>query len=444
MTARPWPNRITRAKLAPGAQAFLFIPRVGDIVRQTEADPFYEFPMLRGDGWTAPYYDAEGNEIREDGVNLGTVGPGLDWGMPAVTDDDGTTRQLKRDPTGAWEMTRVVTPGNFGNLDWRNADASETLTWIGPPNRYWGFDNQFEFFYQPRIYRRGRLYATAPERVIGCALYKSGATRVVVAATTSFASADGDYTSPGEGQDFADGQVDETNMYCRIGGGEAETTDLYDAGDFADLVAQYEAAATDAERETLRGQIEAYAKRWHDLELRGHVDLIDTGVPEMQSASYPNRRLGLDVFPWHFNASGNQGQTLRRQSAYSAATLANGYDASSDVRAYRYERIKVDLAYNITTVTVAPGTPHEFEVRVLAPTITPQRIHGDRLPRLDVGAKSGFPHRAPGSHRAGRGPDVGGDPLPLNRVGIAVAPRRGAERLSRELYRLLGASSDLL
>lgn len=377
MTARPWPNRITRAQLANRARGFVYVPRVGPVAVPAA------IPYIDAHGWTSPYFDDEGNPIREDGVNVGTIGPGLDQFVPALTDDDGTTRQLRRRDSGQWGMRRTP-PDNFGNLDWRNADASEALNWIGPPSRYWGFANSPNAWYQPRIYRRGRLYATAPEDVIGCALYREDATRVLVAATTAFTTAQGNFVQVGAGQEFADGQVDETNLYCRIAGSEPDSTALWDGDQFDNLVAQYENATSDDERETLRAEIEAFARRWHDLELRGHADLIDTSVPEMQSAQYPNRRIGTDIWPMHFNASGTQGQALRRQSAHSVATLANGADVSSDVREYRYERIKLDIAYNVSMVTVAGGTAHEFSVTTLAPVVTPTRIHGDRMPRLDV------------------------------------------------------------
>lgn len=386
MVLAPWPNRYVAAAFA-AAKGFFFVPRVGEIKTVTNQTPYvYIEPYIDADGWQPPYEDEQGNPISEDGINPGTIGPGLNKAMPALTDDDSTTRQLGRNSGGAWKLNRTP-PDNFGNLDWRNADASEVLTWIGPPNRYWSFRNESNPWYQPRIYRRGQLYATAPERVIGCALHREAGLRIVVAATTSFPNGAGTFTLQGDGLEFADGQVDESAMYCRVADyGDETTTELWDASEFDALVAQYEAATTAAAQDDLRTQIKNYAGRWHDLQLRGHAALIDTSIPEMQSAQYPNRRIPADVWPWHFNASGNQGQTLRRQSAYSAATLSNGMDISADVRAYRYERIKVDIAFGVQTVTIDKGKITEFEVQILAPTITPQRIHGDRFPRLDVQA----------------------------------------------------------
>lgn len=383
MTARPWPNRITRAKLASGARGFLFIPRVGELVSQSS-----NFVHINHFGWKAPYEDDDGNPISEDGINPGTLGEGLSVTLPQSTDDDGTTRQVARDRQGQWRVKREPQGENFRNLDWRDEDGREVLNWQGPPNRYWGFGNLIDQprFYQPGIYRRGRLYATAPERVIGCAIHREGTLRIVVAATTAFSSALGTFAAQGTGFEFAPGKVDETNMYCRIGGGEPESEALFDLAAFEAKVAEYELAATAAARQTLRAEIETLARRWHDLALRDHEDLIDTSVPEMQDVANPRRRLGTDIWPVHFNAAGTEGQTLRRQSARAEEQLANGTDVVADVRHYRYERIKYSLTYNVEAVTVAAGTPWAFTVHILAPMVTPERIHGDRLPRLDVPA----------------------------------------------------------
>lgn len=373
---------------------FLYIPRVGEITTSGVG----AVPKMESDGWQPPYFDGEGNEIREDGVNLGTVAPALDRFVPAETDDDQTTRLLTRKrgkkERGAWKMERNP-PDNFGNLDWRDQEGHEVLNWLGPMNRYWnwytdlGDSPETSHWYLPQIYRKGALYATAPEDVIGCAVQVDAVTdrKILVAATTQIYSANVGFTSfVGSGtafDDFSTGQVDETNIYCRFPGDTTED-EVFDQTTFDDLVMQYETASTQGERDTLRSQIEDHANRWYDTELRGHADLIDTSVPEMQSTAHPQRRISTDIWPFHFNASGNEGQTLRRQSAYSEAMLSNGEDISADVRYYRYERIKVGVTFTVDTVTVAEGTEHEFDVDILDLTITPTRITGDRLPRLDI------------------------------------------------------------
>jgi len=361
MTARPWPHRYTRAKLATGAKGFLFVPRVGEISSGT-IDAF---------GWVPPFFDDEDAEIREDGVNLGSLPEDGDTAVPALPEDSKTTRELRWNETfEQWDLKRRPPP-KFTNLDWRGQAGDpngpqEVLHFWGPPNRYWGGGGAYPP-YTDGIYRRGSLYLRAPGHVCGCAIHKANGI-VFVACMTP------------QGGAYAAGNITHDKLYVRIVRGphatqDSEDTALFAREDFDALVAEFN-SATLVDREQKKQEVIAYSQRWHEIDLRDHQDLVDETIPPSQQAA-DHERTEAELFPWHFNGSGTECQTLRRTTAHIVHPEIEAKDGGQfDLREYRYDRLKIGIQYDTETVTLNEGT----EIVLVDPTIAASRIPNNRVP----------------------------------------------------------------
>lgn len=119
-----------------------------------------------GKGW-----DSKGNEL--------VSGP---FTYPLVDDDHGSRGLQWKDD---WKIVKKP-PENYGNVDWLCGDT--VLTWKGPPSRHFSLDptlnipgltvfdeevGEIEYYtlFTPNIYRGGKVYAVAPQKVLGAAIY---------------------------------------------------------------------------------------------------------------------------------------------------------------------------------------------------------------------------------------------------------------------------------
>lgn len=333
MTARPWPNRYTRAHLA-GLKGFVVRPRMEPIV-QKDLGLFDNPTVVNNGGWRDPFYDEEGNEIREDGVNLGTEDSA--GAAPVESSADHTVRgaSIKRRRASTQGLIRK------GLIDWRSSDGKVVLTWDAGSHRY------FAGGVSEALFMRGKVIGSLPDQENGRGRFISGAcvytdtdtaTRwiVVVAWEGQLLTerADNDYVEEVWMRRYSTQNVFEATTEEEINQKIAEAT---------------EPGLTDEEREQRRQALKEEARKWinvADIDADPLLPIPPSGDPKVAPRS-------SDLAPWLFNASGTECQTIRMVTAN-----PGGNSDIEDFEPQSRHRLKIQLAYSVSSEEVLGDTIH--------------------------------------------------------------------------------------
>lgn len=328
MTARPWPNRITRASL-PGLKGFVLRPRMGAIVND---DPNGQFgsgkTVVDHAGWRDPFYDADDQPILEDGVNLGTLAAGNGRAIASPADHTlrrSTIRRRLATTQGALDK---------GEVDWRSPDGKHVISWDGSPNRYSAGGLSVQ------LYRRGKALGGLPNadngrsrRIFGAAVYEDTATGTewLVAVTW-----EGQLLSERSANEY----VEEVWMRRFSTTAQSETTD--DAA-VDQKIAEFNLAGPN-EQADARQALEAELAKWWKIT---DID-VDPLLPAPPDGTSPKvAPLDADLCPWLFNASGDECQTIRM-----ITVNPNGDSDIQDFEPWDQRRVKVALSLSVAHETV--------------------------------------------------------------------------------------------
>lgn len=163
-------NNVIRASSAPVALAEDLQP--GKTSRQMYS---FSIPEIPDDAAEVKYWLVYRGQLgQEDGaVAVGRVEPTSGFLVtPSATPPDGIAgTRLIYHAWGKWRLSKQ-SGLRAGNIDWKgdyvNGKPTKTLTWQGPPARYFPLVRGYPF--SEEIYRRGKVYAVAPLPVLGAAI----------------------------------------------------------------------------------------------------------------------------------------------------------------------------------------------------------------------------------------------------------------------------------